>query len=77
MKTKNMKTHTAKRVEKGCYLYRDYTIKSFNQNWLRDPDLKSTYWSVYANNKGVAIDIADTLAEAKTIVDIILSRKSE
>ena len=58
-------------------MYRGYTIKSFNQKWLCDPDLRSTYWSVYAEGNQITVDIADTLSEAKSIVDNILSRASE
>lgn len=66
--------HTAKRTAKGNYAYRGYWIKRFNQRWLHDPALSAVYWSVYASPNEVAIDIANTLAEAKVLIDNILAR---
>lgn len=65
--------HKTQKLAKGHYVYRGYVVKSFDQRWLRDPSLNSTYWSVYSDPKKPAIQIAHTLGEAKYIIDNLLT----
>lgn len=70
MKTK----YLAKKIGKGLYLYRGYTIEAFNHSTLLDHDLRGTEWYIYEpSNPSFAIQIESKLKYAKSAIDQILS----
>lgn len=67
--------HIAKRIRKGVYLYRGFTLEAFNHSTLLDADLKGTEWYIYEpSNSSFAIQIESKLKYAKGAVDRILSK---
>ena len=57
-------THAAKKISKGHYAYRDYTIENMAE-W--DADCK--FWNVKHNDDESAHDSCNTLAGAKALID--------
>ena len=57
-------THSAKRISKGHYIYRGYTIESMAQ-W----DSACKFWNVTAPGESSAHDSFDSLGQAKAMID--------
>jgi hypothetical protein len=60
----NDMTHTAKRIAKGHYTYRGYTVEDMRQ-W----DSECKFWNVTAPNESQAHDSFCTLSQAKDWID--------
>ena len=59
----NTKRHSAKRLDTGRYTYRGYDIEDVSS------DAGYTMWAISVQNTFAPFDAADTLRDAKAMID--------